>query len=231
MSVADDYSLERNDPFCATPEQAENWLLGAPWKRFVVLGDGLAQETGEPLSGYADLPWPRRVAEQLERSQPGLVYLNLSKRNLSAARVRAQQLERALAFQPDLAAVSCGGVDIFRHFFDADAVETELTRIAATLRGINSDTIIIGLFDIAHACHVPEEAKNPIRERLQVLAERTRSVALSLGAFHVDLTAHVMSVEDSAYAKTGWRLNSRGHAIAATEIMRRLAVHLGNETG
>lgn len=229
MSVEDDYTLERNDPFCAAPEMAAHWLLGASWKRFMVLGDGLAQEVGETLPGYVNLPWPRRVAEQLERLQPGLIYLNLGKRDLSAAKVRAQQLKRALAFEPDLTAVSCGGVDILRRFFDADAVETELTRIVATLRSTNSDVIIIGAFDITHACHISEDAKNSLRERLHVLAERARSVALNLGAIHVNLTAHPVSINESVYAATGWSLNSRGHAIVATEIMRRLAVHLGNE--
>jgi lysophospholipase L1-like esterase len=100
-----------------------------PWRRFVVVGDSLAEGIGDPTPGYEHLGWADRVARGLEAD-----YLNLGRRDLLAVEVRATQLERALAFAPDLAAVVCGGNDLMRADHDPEAVERNVDAIVAALR-------------------------------------------------------------------------------------------------
>ncbi len=100
-----------------------------PWARFVVVGDSMAEGIGDPTPGYEHLGWADRVANSLEAE-----YLNLGKRNLLAAEVRATQLERALTFAPDLAAVLCGGNDPMRPDHDPEAVEKDVDGIVGALR-------------------------------------------------------------------------------------------------
>ena len=109
-------------------------VRGARWRRLAVLGDSIAEGVREPLDGYRDLSWIDRIAAPLRAEAPGLAVLNLGRRNLLAAEVRASQLDAALAFRPDLAIVSAGGNDSLRHSFDTGAVERELDAIVGPLR-------------------------------------------------------------------------------------------------
>ena len=84
-------------------------LSGARWRRVAVLGDSIAEGVREPLDGYRDLSWIDRIAAPLRDAAPDLALLNLGRRNLLAAEVRASQLAPALAFRPDLAIVRRAG--------------------------------------------------------------------------------------------------------------------------
>ena len=79
---------------------------------------------------------------------PRLALLNLGRRNLLAAEVRASQLAPALAFRPDLAIVAAGGNDALRRSFDPGAVERELVAIVGPLRRAGADVVLLELMDI-----------------------------------------------------------------------------------
>ncbi len=93
-------------------EQAVGLLQGAPWRRFVVLGDSLAEGVEEHTVGYPTGGWAATVARVLRRVNPALVCLNLGRRDLLAGEVRATQLRAALEFGPDLTVIVCGGNDL-----------------------------------------------------------------------------------------------------------------------
>ncbi|MFE5796853.1 SGNH/GDSL hydrolase family protein [Streptomyces sp. NPDC056503] len=215
---------ERRDPYSIAPGMAAELLAQAPWRRFVVLGDGFAEGPGEPCEGYADAPWAHCVAAALRSAHPDLAYLNLAQRDPIAAEVRARQLGKALTFQPDLAAVAAGGSDVLRDSFDADATEAELARIIAPLRDAGVDVVVLAPFGRGSTGTAP---KDVLRRRLRLLAERTYDLALRNGAIHVDLSAHPADADPGIFGADGWRVNARGHAIAAAATIRRLGVHLG----
>ncbi|MGW6568406.1 SGNH/GDSL hydrolase family protein [Streptomyces sp. NPDC054975] len=214
---------EQRDPYCIAPDMATELLKPAPWRRFVVLGDAFAEGPGEPCEGYADAPWAHIVAAALRSAHPDLAYLNLAQRDPIAAEVRARQLAKALTFQPDLAAVAAGGSDVLRDSFDADATEAELARIIAPLRDAGVDVVILAPFGRGSTT----TPKDVLRRRLRLLAERTYDLALRNGAIHVDLSAHPADADPGIFGADGWRVNARGHAIAAAATIRRLGVHLG----
>jgi hypothetical protein len=215
----------------ATEDKArvDRWVANAPWRRFAVLGDGCARRPEGMGRGDRNRPWPRQVACRLQRQQPDLAYLNLARQAALISVIRAQQLRPALEFRPDLAAIMCGGGDTLRPSFDSDTVEMELTRIVAALRGIPCEVVIIGPFDFAAADWVEPDQREQLRGRLRLLTERLQAVALRLGALHVDLMSHPASRDPAAHGADGRQLNLHGHAIVAWEVLRRLAVRLGNE--
>src|SRR5258705_5955616 len=119
-------TVEAKDPYCLRSGEAAALLKDHPWRRFVVLGDSIAEGVGDPVDGYANQGFADRIAAELSCQRPDLVYLNLGARSLRAAQVRAAQIGPALAFEPDLALLACGGNDALRPSFDPDAMDREV---------------------------------------------------------------------------------------------------------
>jgi lysophospholipase L1-like esterase len=215
-------TTEENDPYCLPPEQATSLLGQAPWKRFGVMGDSLAEGLGQELPGYRPLSWAARVREALLTSVPDLSYLNLGYRGLLAAEVRERQLEPMLEFQPDLVAMTAGGNDLFGLRFDVNAIEEALEDIVAKLRGSGADVITYGLMNITAA--LPKLAS--IRSRLERLNERMLAIAQRHDTIHVDMWLHPSCGEVNAYSTDMKHSTMRGHAILGTETIRALAARL-----
>ena len=215
---------EANNPVLAAAPAAATATATAtarklPYRRFVAIGDSMAQGVGDATPGYRHLGWADRVAEQLDGE-----YLNLGERDLLASEVRSTQLQRALAFRPELAAVLCGGNDLMRKG-DEDAVEREVEEIVAALRAAGADVIMMAPFDISQTELLPDELKPRWRaliERMGAIAER---VAGRQGAVLVDFREHPAGADPSIYSEDRIHLNARGHDLCAAHTMSTLARH------
>lgn len=223
------YPAEAADPYCLRAGEASTLLAGHPWRRFVVLGDSIAEGLHDPLPGYHPLPFADRVHAELAAYRPELAYLNLGRRNLRTREVRAEQLATALAFGPDLALVACGANDAMRPGYEAraDAVDADLAAIVSALSGAGALVVTVGIFVLPEYPGVPVWLGPAFRRRMVALAGRTRAVATRLGAVHVDLAAHPATADDSLTGADGLHGNGRGQAIAAAEMVRALGAHLG----
>jgi lysophospholipase L1-like esterase len=231
MSTEYATSLEAADPYCLRAGEAAALLAGHPWKRYVVVGDSVAQGLGDPVPGYRELSWVERIAVELTEQQPDLAYLNLGRRDLFAAQVRTEQLDRALAFRPDLALVACGGNDALRSAYRGDAVDRELIAIISALRDAGAEVITIGMFDGSHAPAIPDRVKRVVSARMRELSRRTAELGAPLGTLHVVLTDHPAQSDTTMYSSDGLHGNHRSHAICAAEAVRLLGRHLGNTFG
>lgn len=206
------------DPEVLPDQDLTALLRGARWRRLAVLGDSVAEGVREPLDGYRDLSWVDRIAA----AAPGLAVLNLGRRNLLTAEVRASQLEPALAYRPDLAIVAAGGNDALRRSFDPGAVERELVAIVGPLRRAGADVLLLELMDIVTSGLVPREHAAALDGRMRPLAELTRRVARRHGAILVEMRGHPTSADPGVYASDRLHLNARGHAIVGSEAIRAL---------
>jgi lysophospholipase L1-like esterase len=209
---------EANDPYLLSAGGAALLLRGAPWTRFAAVGDSGAAGVTEALAGYACRTWFDRVADRLAIAQPALVRLNLGRRDATAARVTAEQLEPALEFAPDLAAVLSGGNDILRRQFDADATAADIATVVSALRDAGSTVVMTGLFDITNSPGVAPKYRQVMSERIARLSGVIAAIARESGALYVDLPAHPAGAE-AIYGSDGLHLNSRGQAILATEVL------------
>lgn len=228
--MARDYAstAEAADPYCLRAGEAAVLLAGHPWRRFVVIGDSVAEGLGDPVPGYTELPWCDRIARELTVAQPDLCYLNLGERNLRAAAVRAGQLEPALAAEPDLALVAAGGNDALRPAYDPEAVDRELVAMISALRECGAQVITVGMFDLSYCPAVSPRYRPSLGERMRLLSARTRAIGEALGTLHIDFTDHPASSDPSMYSADGLHGNLRSHAICAAETVRRLGAYLGN---
>jgi len=218
---------ESEDPHCLRAGDSARLLAGHPWRRFAVLGDSVAEGLAEPLSGYSDVQFADRVANELSATAPSFDYLNLGHRGLRTREVRARQLGPALDFRPDLALVVCGGNDAFPATYRPDAVGTELRAMITALRA-GADVITVGLYNLSYSPSpkVPDWLRPGLRTRMRTLSERTAAIAADLGTLHVNLTAHPAATDPGLFAGDGRHVNARGDAIALAETVRVLAAHL-----
>ncbi|MQY02620.1 SGNH/GDSL hydrolase family protein [Actinomadura macrotermitis] len=213
---------EHTDPLVLDAAAASALLAGAPWKRLAVLGDSIAAGVRDPAPGYRDLSWTDRIAEALDAD-----VLNLGRRDLLAAEIRATQLAPALAFAPDLAIVTAGGNDMLRREFDEDGVRRELTALVAALRDAGADVVTIGLFDITAAGLGHARFRDVIAARTAALNAVAEQVAAEHGAWHVPHPPdHPAAGDPGIFSADGLHLNARGHAIAATTTLHALAAAL-----
>ncbi|MFF0488560.1 SGNH/GDSL hydrolase family protein [Nocardia sp. NPDC004068] len=220
---------EDTDEYVLSAEAARALLAGAPWKRMVTLGDSVAEGVREAVAGYQDLSWADRIERTLREIHPDLVALNLGKRDLLTGEVRERQLADALAFEPDLAFVICGGNDFLRPGFDPEAVRRDLTAIVAALRGQGADVVTFGMFDIAAAGLVPEKYAKSVSAATRALSRLTEDVAREYDAIYVHFTDHPLGSDLSIYSSDRLHLNARGHAFAASEKVKALARHLDDK--
>ena len=202
-------------------------LASAPWRRFAVLGDSIAEGIGDPADGYPDGGWADAVATALDRARPGLEYRNLGARGLLAEEVRETQLDAALAFEPDLAAVSAGGNDLLAPGFDGPGVEEEVDEMVGALRGAGADVVTFGLFDITTTGLVPEPYAEELHRRLRELSDRTAAVARRRGAIHIDATSRPVGADPSIYSADLRHLNAIGHTVFAAEVLKALSARSG----
>ncbi|QMU69589.1 SGNH/GDSL hydrolase family protein [Streptacidiphilus sp. P02-A3a] len=219
---------EATDRYCLDAGEAAGLLANHPWRRFVVLGDSVAEGLGDPVPGYPDLPWAERIAAELSQSQPELAFLNLGRSNTLAADVRAGQLDSALEFAPDLALVACGGYDVLRPAFDPLTIEAEIEMIVSALVARGADVITVGIFDGSRSPGMPERFRAGMEQRLRELADATRRVADRFGTVHVDLSTHPAAGEADVYSADGIHGNRRAHAISAAEAVRALGARLAS---
>jgi GDSL-like Lipase/Acylhydrolase family len=220
------YPAEAADPYCLRDGEAASLLAGHPWKRFAVIGDSIAEGLGEPLDGYPDEPWGDRIAAELTRHQPELVYLNLGKSMTRTTTVRTDQLPEALAFSPDLVLAACGSADMLLPGYDPARVERELRAIVSAFLDQGCDVITVGIFDGSYAQNIPKLFMTSRRMRIHEMSTRTRKVAEDLQTMHVELTWHPASQDANIYSSDPRHGTMRGHAIAAAETIRVLGAHL-----
>lgn len=217
---------ENTDPDVLSAAEAAELLAGAPWRRMVTLGDSVAEGVREPHDGYRDLSWTDRVEEALGVGRPDFTAANLGRRGLTAAEIRAAQLESALAFEPDLVFVVAGGNDMLRPGFDPEAVRGELAAMVCALRAAGADVFTLGLFDITRAGLVPDEYAKAVSRGTRRLAEVTAEVAAEHGAMFIGFGDHPAGADPDIYSSDRLHLNARGHAVAAAGTVRTLAAHL-----
>jgi EmrB/QacA subfamily drug resistance transporter len=204
---------ERNDPYLIGQPQLEH----SPWRRFVVVGDSMAEGIGEPVPGYEHVGWADRVARSLRAE-----YLNLGRRNLLAAEVRDTQLEPALAFAPDLAAVVCGGNDLMQPAYDPVAVERHVDAIVAALRAAGSEVIMFAPFDMSQSELLPDDRKPAWRSLIERMSTLAETVARRHAAVLVDFRSHPAASDQGIYSSDRIHLNARGHAICAARTLHEL---------
>jgi lysophospholipase L1-like esterase len=211
---------EATDPHALDPERAAALLAGAPWRRLVIIGDSVAAGVREPLAGYRDLSWADRVTEALG---PDVTHRNLARRGARTGEVLGGQLVAALRLRPDLAIVTAGGNDVLLPRWDEELTARQLGLIVGALRATGAVVLTLGLFDIFRSGLIPDPPAQAMADRFDRLDALTIAVARREGAVHVHTHHHPLAAHPGIFASDLMHANARGHAVAASAVVRVLA--------
>ncbi|MCL8023999.1 SGNH/GDSL hydrolase family protein [Nocardioides bruguierae] len=201
----------------------------AAFQRYVAIGDSFTEGVGDPdptrpngVRGWAD-----RVAEHLqahadEAGQP-FGYANLAIRGRKLRPILAEQVDPALALEPDVVTVYAGANDILRPNVDLDALvgdyRTALTRIAAS----GARLLVWTAFDPGGSA-----TYRMLRGRFALYNELVREVVDDLAAEHDAQVVDYWRMRE--YRDWGYwdedrmHMGTPGHDLMATRVLDTLGV-------
>jgi lysophospholipase L1-like esterase len=151
------------------------------FQRYVAIGDSTTEGLDDPYpegGGYRG--WADRLAGRLAELEPGVAYANLTIRGRLAAQVQAEQLEPALALEPDLFTVVAGLNDALRRGFDLAATAGHLDTMLTWLRATGATVLTFTFPDPAPAAPAPRRRgrAGPVGPLLRPVADPPRPRAL-----------------------------------------------------
>ncbi|RVW04568.1 SGNH/GDSL hydrolase family protein [Rhodococcus spongiicola] len=151
--------------------------------RYVALGDSFTEGVGDPdatrpngLRGWAD-----RVAEELAQRSADFGYANLAIRGRLMVPIIEEQVDAAVALEPDLVTIYAGGNDFMRPTIDIDALVERYDEAIGKLAATGATVLMWTAYDTGWAA-----VFGKLRGRAAIYNELVREVAERHGAKIVD---------------------------------------------
>lgn len=195
-----------------------------PWHRMVAIGDSFTEGVGDPdehvPGGHRG--WADRVAEELDRLTNDFAYANLAIRGRLYQPIIDEQLEPALALQPDLVTISAGGNDMLRPGADPDAIAQKLDGVIARIAETGATVI---MFDGPDVGNTP--VLRSIRGRVAIWNENVRVIAARHGAVMTDLWGLHELADPLMWAPDRLHFSPLGHQRIAVEVLDSLGIEHG----
>ncbi|WP_039796743.1 SGNH/GDSL hydrolase family protein [Nocardia araoensis] len=215
---------ELNDPLLLPPAEQRRLLADAPWQRYAVLGDSIAQGVGDPSPGYEPVGWADRVAAVLTSVRPDLAYLNTGRIGATSAQVIAEQLPSVLEFRPDLVHLTCGGNDLFLPGGDLTQLRTNLDTLFGALARTGAQIVTFTLADVWEVERMAP--MRPMRDRMAALNDLVRELAARYDALLLELWDHPLRLRPDLMSADLIHFSMSGHAVLASDMVRTLAGHV-----
>lgn len=191
------------------------------FRRYVALGDSFTEGVGDPdpsrpngVRGWAD-----RVAEVLAAQDPDFRYANLAIRGRKLPGIIAEQIEPAVALEPDLVTIYGGGNDILRPKVDIDTLLEAYDGAVARLTATGATVLVWTAFGARTSAFY-----KPLRGRFAYYNELVREIADRHGAQIVDYW-RMSEYDDPGY----WDIDrlhmaTPGHELMAVKVLEQLGV-------
>jgi lysophospholipase L1-like esterase len=195
-------------------------MSGTDFSRYVALGDSTTEGLDDPApDGRGHVGFADRLAARLVRENPALLYANLAVRGRKARQVRAEQLDLALALEPDLASVVAGLNDILRPRVDLDAVSGEIEAMVTALRAQGATVLGMTFPDPARVMPAARVA----RARVLSFNEALRSIASARGTILIDLERYGV-IDPRLWSVDRLHANTAGHRRIAGAMVQALGL-------
>ena len=196
--------------------------------RYVAIGDSFTEGVGDPdptppngLRGWAD-----RVAEVLAGGSDDFAYANLAIRGRKLDGILAEQVDPAVALEPDLVTVYAGANDILRPKVALDALAERYDAGVAKLAATGAQVVLFTAFDPGSG-----GIYGPMRGRFALYNEHVRGIADRHGAVIADswrvaqrLPEGVLSSDPRMWDVDRMHLGPAGHQITAMMVLDALGV-------
>ncbi|WP_435747267.1 SGNH/GDSL hydrolase family protein [Nocardioides sp. SYSU DS0663] len=189
--------------------------------RYVALGDSFTEGVGDPdpsrpngLRGWAD-----RVAAVLAAREPDFGYANLAIRGRKLLPILAEQVDPAVALEPDLVTIYAGANDILRPKVDLDALAASYDEGLARLAATGARLLVWTAFDPGGSA-----TYRLLRGRFALYNELVREAADRHGATVVDFW-RLKEYRDWRYWDDDrMHMGPAGHQRMAIEVLDLLGV-------
>lgn len=188
--------------------------------RYVALGDSQTEGVGDGDDVHGLRGWADRLAEQVARHSPGLLYANLAVRGRKAGEIRAEQLAPALAMRPDLATVVAGVNDVLRPSCDLDEVAGHLEAMFAALTAQGATVATLTVPDVGRIAPLAR----PIGHRVVALNQRVREAAGRHGVVVAETGAYPVVTDPRLWSADRLHASPLGHARIADAVAHALGL-------
>jgi lysophospholipase L1-like esterase len=189
--------------------------------RYVALGDSFTEGVGDADSARPNgvRGWADRVAEVLARRTDDFGYANMAVRGRTLRLILEQQLESALALDPDLVTIYAGGNDLIRPRCDVDALGEVYDEAVGKLASTGATVGLFTAFDPGGGGPFAR-----LRGRFAVYNERVREIAERHGAVVLDSWRMRPEHPELMWSEDRLHLGPLGHRAVAIEVLDTLGV-------
>ncbi len=194
-----------------------------PFTRYVALGDSFTEGLNDPEPNHTNayVGWADRLAAHLARSASEVDrrfgYANLAVRGRLLDDIAGQQVDDALALEPDLVSIVGGGNDILRPKADIDALAARLERAVGRLRATGADVLLATPVDPRNA-----PLMKATRGRAAIFTAHIWSIARRHEAYVVDQWGMAALLDWRMWAPDRIHLTSEGHRRVALNAFTTL---------
>ncbi|PFM26608.1 lipase [Bacillus cereus] len=192
------------------------------WKRFVAIGDSFTEGIGDEVERITLKSW---VDHFVQLCVNDIEYANFAKRGLVTKEIRSQQLEKALAFKPDLVSLIAGANDVLKGRWNLQTYKNDMEFMIDKLSKTGADIMIANLPDFTVRLPLASEKKQVIKEQLLEANEVIFSLSREYKLHHVDFWNHHVVNDNTLWSTDFIHPNSKGYVKVAELIFNSLPVH------
>lgn len=194
--------------------------------RYVALGDSFTEGVGDHddtlpngVRGWAD-----RFAAVLADGDPAFAYANLAIRGRKLLPILAEQIEPALAMQPDLVSLYAGANDVLRPRVDIDRLVDAYDQAIGRLAQRGAHVVLFTAYDPGGS-----PIFGALRGRFAIYNELVRGVAEKHQATLVDFWRMREYRDDRMWATDRMHMSSAGHQRMASAVLDALGLGRGRQ--
>ncbi len=174
----------------------------------MAIGDSQTEGVGDhPHPDGTDRGWADRFAEALNTVSPGLLYANLAIRGRRIRQIHDEQLEPALALNPDLASVMAGANDLIRPGLDMDLTLGLMDDMQSRFRA-GGATVLSNTYPVAPGSG---PFGHRVSDRFRVYNQGLREIAERHGTLLIDLETFPSTTDPRLWSHDRLHLNPAGH--------------------
>lgn len=199
-----------------------------PFHSYVAIGDSFTEGVGDELPDGRTRGWADFVALGFAvASAEPVRYANLAIRGRKLGPLIGEQLETALALEPELLSINGGGNDIMRPRVSIASIVDLLED--AVVRGVEAGVHVLLLSGADPTAHLPLGAV--VRKRGDQLADAVRARLPRDGMTFVDNWADATLRDIRYWSPDKLHLNALGHARVASNVLDSFGVPVPAEWG
>jgi lysophospholipase L1-like esterase len=190
------------------------------YSRYVAIGDSTTEGLDDPYPEGGYRGWADRLAGDLAAINPALRYANLAIRGRLARQVHEEQLEPALALEPDLVTVVAGLNDLLRRRYDPVATAGHLEAMLTELRAAGATAATFTLPDLSSVVPIARV----VRARLNAYNEAILDIGARTGAIVVDIASVPVSRDPRLWSVDRLHASTLGHERIAAAMCDALCL-------